>query len=166
MKKRNLIYGLALAGAVVFASCGGGEKKAESQEANAEEFAATQPVASGEYRAVSFQYDEPESSRMPFDGRIIFSLAPENSGIYVYENGNRTHFKAVVSLPTAFTKADSVYNATDSKEQNVSLIVGSQADTLVIVKDSKPVKVAFEKDPVSEMSAVDAMARISTLLSK
>ena len=165
MKKKSIIFGLALAGAMIVASCGGNKKAEDTGNADAE-FEVAQPVASGEYRAVSFQYDEPESSRMPFDGRILFALDKENSGIYVYENGNRTHFKAVISLPAPFSKTDSIYTATDSKDRQVAFIPGAEVDTLVITKENKPVKIAFERKPVSEMTATEAMTRITTLLSK
>lgn len=103
---------------------------------------------------------------MPFDGRIIFALDPENSGIYVYENGNRTHFKATISLPAPFTKTDTIYTALDNKERNVAVIPGAEADTLFITKGDKPVKIAFERKAISEMPATDAWTRINTLLSK
>lgn len=163
--KKSVLLGLALFGAIVMASCGGSKKTEEAPADNAD-FAASQPVASGEYRALSFEYEEPDAKRMPFDGRIIFSLDPANSGIYVYENGNRTHFKAVAVLSQPFAKADSVYTATDSKEKTVIVKQGAENDTLIIVKDDKPVKVAFERKALSEMSAIDAMTRISNMLSK
>ena len=163
--KKSLIFGAAALVMMAFASCGG-EKKATAEVADNAEFEAQQPMVSGEYRAVSFQYDEPDGKKMPFDGRMLVSLAPENSVIYVYENGNRTHFKAMEFLSKSFSKADSIYTATDNKENPVTVKPGTEADTLIIVKDSKPVKVAFERTPMKEMSAIDAMTRISTLVSK
>lgn len=163
--KKSIILGLALGASVIFASCGG-DKKAETSEADTAKFLEAQPVASGEYRAVSFQYEEEGSTRMPFDGRIIFSLAPENSAIYVYENGNHTHFKAVVPLSETFSKTDSIYTAADKKNLPVNVIPGAENDTLIIEKDNKKVKIAFERKAVSEMSPMDAMTRISALLSK
>lgn len=163
--KKSFILGAAALAMVAFASCGG-EKKGEAEVADNAEFAAEQPLASGEYRAVSFQYEEPDSKKMPFDGRMLVSLDSENSIIYVYENGNRTHFKAMEVLSKSFTQADSTHVATDSKENPVIVKPGAEVDTLIIVKDSKPVKVAFERTPMKEMTAIDAMTRISTLVSK
>ena len=161
---KRLIFGAAALVAVMMASCGGNKNENKAEDNSA--FAENQPVACGEYRAVSFQKVEAESKRMPFDGRIIFALDPDNSGIYVYENGNRTHFKASVSLTAPFEKQDSVYVATDAKQQKVEVISGAELDTLVIVKDNAPVKIAFERKAVSTMRATDAWQRISTLLSK
>ncbi len=165
MKKSNFLLGLAAFFAITMASCGGNKSTGESNVDPAD-FAASQPLASGEYRAVSFQYIDSASTRMPFDGRIIFALDPENSGIYVYENGNRTHFKATVSLEAPFSKADTIFTALDNKQRNVAVVPGTEADTLFITKGDKPVKIAFERKAISEMPASDAWARINNLLSK
>lgn len=162
--KKSLIFGAAALAMVAFASCGG-EKKATAEVADNAEFEAEQPMVSGEYRAVSFQYDEPDSKKMPFDGRLLVSLAPENSVMYVYENGNRTHFKAIEVLSKPFAKTDSTYTAINSKDKPVIVKPGTEADTLIIVKEDKTVKVAFERTPMKEMSAIDAMNRISTVSS-
>ena len=164
--KKSLIFGAAALAMIAFASCGGGEKKATAEITDNAAFEAEQPMVSGEYRAVSFQYEEPDGKKMPFDGRILVSLAPENSVMYVYENGNRTHFKAMEMLSKSFSKVDSTFTATNSKEKPVIVKPGVDADTLIIVKDDKTVKVAYERTPIKEMSAIDAMTRISTLVSK
>lgn len=163
--KKSLIFGAAALVMAVVASCGG-EKKGEKEVADNAAFEAEQPMVSGEYRAVSFQYDEPDGKKVPFDGRLLVSLDPKNSAVYVYENGNHTHFKALEVLSKPFAKTDSTYTAANGKDKPVIVKRGAEVDTLIIVKGDKTVKVAFERAPMSEMSAIDAMTRISTVSSK
>lgn len=158
--KKNLMF-IAAGVIIALGACTGAKKAGEE---NASQFAGEQPAESGEYRAVSFQYVDSAMTRMPFDGRIIFALEPGNSGIYVYENGNRTHFTGRVVLKTEFVKTDSVYTATDTKDREVKVIVGAEIDTLVFPKGGKDVKVAFERKPVSAMPASDAWKRITDKL--
>ena len=114
MKKLVLLSAAAVA--MLAAACGGNKSESAAND-NSAEFAASQPLASGEYRAVSFQDTAADAVRTRFDGRILIALDPNNSGIYIYENGNRTHFKASVPLSEAFTASDTIFVAKD-KEAN------------------------------------------------
>lgn len=154
---------MALGAALLLGACGGkNESKNEQTDRAAETFASSQPLASGEYRAVSFQYGDLQSDRNRFDGRIIVALSPDNSGIYIYENGNRTDFKATIALSKPFEKKDSIYVAYDRAGKPVSVIKGTENDTLVFVKrDTITTKVAFERKPMAELSASAAWERIS-----
>lgn len=162
---KKLLFVSALASLVMFGSCGGNKDKAEvSTEAESATFYETQPLESGEYRAVSFTYDEEGERRNSFDGRMLVAVTPESSGIYIYENGNRTKFEARVSLSQPFEKTDSVYTASDSQNQPVVLVSGSESDTLKVIKGGKGVKIAFEKKPLNVLTPEDAWKRITDKL--
>jgi len=162
MKKLVLLSAATVA--MLAASCGG--NKSEDKVDDSAEFAASQPLVSGEYRAVSFQDTASSAVRTRFDGRILLALSPDNSGIYIYENGNRTRFKASVSLSAPFEKQDSIYVAADKDSHAIKLIKGTDIDTLTIYRAGKPVKVAFERKPMSEMTATEVWGRISAQIAK
>lgn len=155
---------------LALASCGGAGTKADGDSAKAvmdqTEFDATQPLKSGEYAATYFEYAEPEGQRSHFDGRMILAADPEQTVAYVYENGNRTKFTAQVNLAKPFEKTDTVYTSTDAKDRPVTLIVGTQADTLCFEKADKKVKVAFDKEPLSSMTPEAAREAIINKRSK
>ena len=124
-------------------------------------FYESQPLESGEYRVVSFQDAAPGSARTRFDGRMIISVTPESANLYIYENGNRTKFTAVVALTKPFEKSDSIYASTDVKNLAVDIIPGTEADTLSFTKAGTPVKVAFERTPMSTFTPMEALQRIT-----
>lgn len=155
----------ALASMTLLAACGGNKDNAkETADTEVATFYESQPLESGEYRAVSFTYDEEGERRNSFDGRMLVALTPESSGILVFENGNRTKFEARASLTKPFEKIDGVYTATDSKDQPVKIITGVENDTLYLIKGGKGVKVAFEKEPMSGLTPEDAWKRITDKL--
>lgn len=162
MKKLLLLSAAAFA--LMLTSCGGNKTEDKSEDAAA--FAATQPLPSGEYRAVSFQDTAASAVRERFDGRVLLALDPDNSGIYIYENGNRTHFKASVSLTEAFSQVDTIYVAKDKDSRDIKYWKGTEADTLLVYRAGAPVKVAFERKAISEMTPADVWSRISAQLSK
>ena len=154
---------------MALASCGGSASKAtDSAEATMtpEEFAATQPLESGEYTATYFQYMEPDGKKAHFDGRLLITADPEQTVAYVYENGNRTKFTAQINLAKPFEKKDTIYTAVDAKEHPVILIVGSEVDTICFAKGENEVKVAFDKKPISVMSPEEAREAIINRRSK
>lgn len=161
--KKGFIY-LALAAMMPLAACSpkGDTQKKEAEAAADEAFYAAQPVGSGEYRAVSLQDGDLRSDRNRFDGRVIMALSPDNSGIYIYENGNRTNFKATITLSKPFEKKDSVFVAVDKKNNPVMVIPGTENDTLMFVRrDTVTTKVAFERQAITELTAGNAWSRIS-----
>lgn len=163
--KRKFLFMAAVA-AMLMTACGG-NKTAESESQNAEEFAASQPLPSGEYRAVSFQDTATNAVRERFDGRVLLALDPDNSGIYIYENGNRTHFKASVSLAEAFTASDTIFVAKDKDQRDIMYWKGQEdVDTLLIYRGGAPVKVSIERKAITEMPAADVWTRISAQISK
>ncbi len=165
MKK---LFIICAAAAMTLAACSGSAKtdKNDSAEASATAAAVDIPVSSGEYRAVSFQDTAAGAVRTRFDGRILMALAPDNAGIYIYENGNRTNFKARVILSKMFEQRDSVYVATDKDNREIILTPGNEIDTLLVYRGDKPVKVAFEAKPMSALTPAETWTRISSQLSK
>lgn len=166
---KKLIYLFVAAALAVSASaCSSGsqEKASDSAQTDAQ-FASEQPIPSGEYRANAFQYVEKDSKRMPFDGRMIVALKPGNSGILIYENGNRTNFRQSISISKEFEKNDSVqYVAVDNKNNPVTFIYGAEVDTLIFTKNGKLVKLAVEKKPISTLTPQEAWTRITSQLGK
>ncbi len=160
---KNFILALPLA--LIMVACGGNKSgNSDSEESVVME---EQPVKNGEYRALSFQYMDSMKNRMKFDGRIIYALDEKNPVVYVYENGNRTNFKATLSLKAPFEKTDSVYTATTIKDTPVCVKAGSEeTDTLILEKAGKTVKVAFERTPLTTFSASEGLTRITNLLDK
>lgn len=156
---------LALPLALIMVACGG--NKSDSYAADKSAAMEEQPVQNGEYRAVSFQYMDSMENRMKFDGRIIYAIDEQNSVVFVYENGNRTNFKATLSLKAPFEKKDSLYSATTIKDTPVSIKNGAEeTDTLIFEKYGKTVKVAFERTPLTTFSASEGLTRITNLLDK
>lgn len=166
---RKLIMMSAMGVALLFGACSGGGKADKKDSVQVEEMTldATIPVTSGEYRAVSFQDTATGAVRTRFDGRILMALDPGNAGIYIYENGNRTHFKAKAILSKMFEQKDSIYVAADKDNREITLIPGKEGiDTLVVYRGNVPVKVSFESKPMSALTPAEVWTRISTQLSK
>lgn len=166
---KKLIMMSAMSAALLLGACSGGGKADKNDSTQVDELAmeASIPVASGEYRAVSFQDTATGAVRTRFDGRILMALDPGNAGIYIYENGNRTHFKAKAILSKMFEQKDSIYIATDKDNREITLIPGKEGiDTLVVYRGNVPVKVSFESKPMSALTPSEVWTRISTQLSK
>lgn len=165
---KKLIMMSAMGVALLLGACSGGGKADKNDSTQAEEVSldATLPVTSGEYRVVSFQDTAAGAVRTRFDGRMLMALDPGNAGIYIYENGNRTHFKAKAILSKMFEQKDSIYVATDKDNREITLIPGQDIDTLVVYRGNVPVKVSFESKPMSALTPAEVWTRISTQLSK
>ncbi len=165
---KKLIMMSAMGVALLLGACSGGGKADKNDSTQAEEMSldATLPVTSGEYRVVSFQDTAAGAVRTRFDGRMLMALDPGNAGIYIYENGNRTHFKAKAILSKMFEQKDSIYVATDKDNREITLIPGQDIDTLVVYRGNVPVKVSFESKPMSALTPAEVWTRISTQLSK
>lgn len=165
---KKLIMMSAMGVALLLGACSGGGKADKNDSTQAEEMSldATLPVTSGEYRVVSFQDTAAGAVRTRFDGRMLMALDPGNAGIYIYENGNRTHFKAKAILFKMFEQKDSIYVATDKDNREITLIPGQDIDTLVVYRGNVPVKVSFESKPMSALTPAEVWTRISTQLSK
>ena len=148
--------------AFLMASCGGNsnkEKEAEDQAAS-EAFAAEQPVESGIYDATYFDIKGKDSRKGPFDGRVIYSLSPEQSAIFVYENGNRTKIKHILMLDKSFQKQDSVYVAID--KTGIPVTVGNDSTNMYIdyIANSDTVTITFNPTPRNVYTPLEALTKI------
>lgn len=160
----------AFACMAMFASCGGGAKDSTRTEKAVDdaEFYATQPVVSGQYRAVSYDIAGSNARKGKFDGRLLISLSPsEQSGMYVYENGNRAKIDYKIVLKTPFEKGDSdIYKTVDVNDLPVTITPDSLGYILAFEKNNSQVKIGFESEPMTTGSAIEMMERISTAIQK
>lgn len=160
---------IAVAGVVfAMASCGNSASKeqAAETEAQSEEFYAAQPVESGVYDASYFDIQGKDSRKGQFDGRVIFSLSPDQSAILVYENGNRTKIKHVIMLKVPFEKGDSTWSATDAKGLPVIVSSDSTSNFIDYVANSDTVKITFNKEPRTKYTPFEALEKINELAKK
>lgn len=152
------LFGLAF----IMASCGGNgnkEKEAEAEAAN-EAFVAEQPVESGIYDATYFDIKGKENRKGQFDGRVIYALSPDQSVVFVYENGNRTKIKRLLMLEKGFQKEDSVYVATD--KTGIPVTVGNDSTDMYVsyVANNDTVTITFNPKARNTYTAIEALAKI------
>lgn len=155
--------------ALALASCGGNKAKEVKEEAAAEEaaFYAAQPVQSGQYRAVSYDITGDDARKGKFDGRVLISLSPEQSGMYVFENGNRAKIDYKVVLKQPFEKGDSgVYRAVDVNGLPVTISPDSAMYTLSFEKNKHQVSIDFEQTPMMTGTPLEIMERINATIQK
>ena len=167
---KTIRFFAAAACMALMASCGGGasKEKAAEKAVDDEAFYATQPVVSGQYRADSYDITGPNERKGKFDGRLLISLSPsEQSGMYVYENGNRAKIDYKIVLKAPFEKGDSgVYKTVDVNDLPVTIFSDSLGYVLSFEKKDSKVKIGFEKDPMSTGSALEMMERITSTIQK
>lgn len=148
--------------AIVMTSCGGNSAKQNEAEAQAaeESFQAEQPVESGIYDATYFDIKGKDSRKGQFDGRVIYSLSPEQSAVFVYENGNRTKIKQILMLEKGFQKEDSVYMATD--KSGLPVTVGNDSTNMYInyIANSDTVTITFNPKARNTYTPIEALAKI------
>lgn len=149
------------AGLLILAACAGNKTTKETKAVDDDSFYATQPVVSGQYRAVSYDIEGDKARKGKFDGRIFVALSPEQSGIYVYENGNRTKIDYTVVLSAPFEKGDSgIYTTTDNHGLPVTVRTDSLY-TLSFEKKSGKVSIGFEPTPMWTGTALQTLERIT-----
>lgn len=153
--------------AVALTSCGSGnkEKAAEAEAAN-ETFQAEQPVKSGVYDAEYFDIQGKDSRKGQFDGRVIYALSPEQSVVYVYENGNRTKIKHLLMLEKGFVKGDSLWTATDAKGMPVTVVPDSARMKLNYIANSDTVSITFNPEARNLYDPIEALAKIKETAQK
>ncbi|MDE6290111.1 MAG: hypothetical protein K2M16_01130 [Muribaculaceae bacterium] len=154
--------------AFIMASCGGNankEKEAEAEAAN-ETFAAEQPVESGVYDATYFDIKGKDTRKGQFDGRVIYALSPEQSAVFVYENGNRTKIKHILMLEKGFEKQDSVYVAMD--KTGIPVTVGNDSANMKIdyITNGDTVTITFNPTPRNTFTALEALEKIKEQAAK
>ncbi len=154
--------------AFVLASCGGNankEKEAQAESSD-EAFYAEQPVESGIYDATYFDIKGKDPRKGQFDGRVIYSLSPDQSAIFVYENGNRTKIKHILMLDKGFQKEDSIYIATD--KTGIPVTVGNDSTDMYLnyVANSDTVTITFNPKARNTYTPIEALAKIKEEASK
>lgn len=150
------IAGLMLA----LAACGGNKQQAaEEAAANGDAFYASQPIESGIYDATYFDIKSKDPRKGQFDGRVIASISPEQSALFVYENGNRTKIKHLMMLEAPFEKDDSVYTAS-CKGNPVTLTSDSSNYMVTYVTSNDTVAITFDKKARSNYSPIEALEKI------
>lgn len=151
------------------ASCGGNKSASGNAEKAVDDdaFYATQPVKSGQYRAVSYDIVGQDSRKGRYDGRVLISLSPEQSGMYVFENGNRAKIDYKLVLKQPFEKGDSgIYRTVDVNGLPIVITTDSTVYTLSFEKGKNKVSIDFESEPMKTGTALEIMEKISAELQK
>lgn len=157
MKKILSILALAL----LMAACNGQkEKKAEEAETAEVEFAKSQPVESGIYNADYFNIRGAEPRKGNYDGRVLFSISPDQTAVLVYENGNRTKIHHLLMLKAPFEKTDSIYTSTDANGNPVTLRADSTFMQMVYVSKADTVSINFDPTPRNVYTPIEALQKI------
>ncbi len=153
---------------LMFAACSGGAKEQKSETpVDDEAFYSTQPVTSGQYRAVRYDIAGEKARKGMFDGRVLISLSPEQSGMYVFENGNRAKIDYKIVLKQPFEKGDSgVFRTVDVNDLPVTISADSTLYTLSFEKNKHQVNISFEQEPMNTGTALEIMERISAQIQK
>ncbi len=164
--KTTSIFSL-FAALLLFVSCGGSKEKAAATPVDDDAFYANQPLHSGLYDATSYDIEGTNARKGKFDGRVFFSLSPELSAIYVYENGNRTKIDYKVVLEKPFEKGDSgIYRSVDVKGLPVIIAPDSTDYVLKFEKPSVKVAIGFKKTPRNTWSALETTERMNEQIQK
>ena len=150
-----------------FNSCGSNNSsKEEATQSENEAFYATQPLQSGLYDADYYDITGVNPRKGHFDGRIYFSLSPETSAFYVFENGNRTKIDHIVALKQPFEKNDSVYFSLDTKDQPVTLNTDSTAYLLNFRRGGEDYIITFNPKPRHTGTAVEILEKMNAQRNK
>lgn len=157
MKKILSILVLGL----LMAACGGEKQRTAEAAAEAEaDFAKSQPVESGLYNADYFDITGATPRKGSFDGRVLFSISPDQSAVMVYENGNRTKINHLLMLQAPFEKTDSVYTSTDANGKPVTLRSDSTFMQISYVVKLDTVTVNFNPAPRNTYTPLEALEKI------
>lgn len=149
-------------------SCGNASK-GDQQEAKIDDdaFYATQPVRSGLYDADYYDITGTNARKGRFDGRIYFTLSPEMSAFYVFENGNRTKIDYLVALQKPFEKGDSgIYYSVDTKNHPVTINTDSTMYILGFQRGAEDMKITFSPKPRHTGSAIEILEKINAQKTK
>lgn len=146
MNFKTIVLSIALTSMAILSSCGGNNKQAAADSAaNAAEFVESQPMESGQYDVTHYDITGENARKGNFDGRLLIALSPEQSALYVYENGNRAKIDYLVVLSKPFEKADSVYTTTDTKGKTVTMAPDSLGYKLTFEKNNDTISIDVDK---------------------
>lgn len=163
------VFSLALTAFIVsLSSCGGGSSASkEETKVDDASFYETQPVQSGLYDADYYDITGQNARKGRFDGRIYFSLSPETSAFYVFENGNRTKIDYIVALQKPFEKGDSgIYRSVDTKDRPVTISTDSTMYVVDFQRSGEDMKITFNPKPRHTGSAVEILEKINAQKNK
>lgn len=172
MKKLKLLASLLFIG--LLSSCGSSTSSgsdstetANTAETDDATFYASQPVESGLYDASEYDITGENERKGKFDGRIYFSLSPQLSAFYVFENGNRTKIDYKISLKHPFQKEeDGVFKSEDTKDQPVTITPDSTFYSLEFSKNDSKVKIIFNPKPRHTGTALEILEKINQTAEK
>ena len=158
-----------LTGFSFISSCGGSKTESSDSVVTVAEtaFVESQPIVNGEYYAVRYDIEGEKARKGQFDGRLMATLSPELTVLYVYENGNRTKIDHKVILQKPFEKGDSgVYRSVDNKGLPVTVNTDSTIYVLTFENGKEKYNISFDSKPKSEASAFDMQQRINEQVQK
>lgn len=166
MKKyfRLFIATACLTGLSGLYSCGGNTSSNTEKvvKIDDESFYETQPLESGLYDADYFDITGNNPRKGHFDGRIYFSLSPETSAFYVFENGNRTKISVLGVMPKPFEKGDSgIYSTVDKNNLPVTINTDSTSYILSFTDRGSNYNVTFSPKPRHTGTAVEILEKIN-----
>ena len=165
--KAGFLCGLASLFLAIFVSCSGNKPIEEKRFVDDDAFYATQPFHSGLYDAETYDITGKNDRKGKFDGRVYFSLNPERSVIYVYENGNRTKISYIVDIPASFEKTDSgTYVTKDNKGLPVMITPDTTLYNLKFQHSGQDVAIGFSPKPRSTGSSLETIERITDQIEK
>lgn len=149
-------------------ACGNSASKDSETAAAVDDdaFYATQPLHSGLYDADYYDVSGVKTQKGPFDGRIYFSLSPETSAFYVFENGNRTKIDYMVPLQKPFEKTDSGFVSIDTKDRPVVINTDSATYILTFHRSGEDLKINFNPKARSEGRALDILEKMAAQKNK
>lgn len=156
---------------LTFNSCGTksdqSNKAEDSAKVEDDAFYETQPVHSGLYNADYYDIQGTNPRKGKFDGRIYFSLSPETSAFYVFENGNRTKIDYTVTLKHPFEKNDSgIYCSVDTKDRPVTVNTDSTTYFLDFQRQGEEVKIGFSPKARHTGTALEILEKMAAQKNK
>lgn len=161
MKNKTMTF-LAAASMMVLASCGGNGSAGQNDSTGAESTdMSEQPVESGQYDVTSYDITGKDARKGAFDGRLLIALSPEQSALYVYENGNRTKINYALLLEKPFEKTDSNYVTTDSKGRQVTMTPDSTGYVLKFERGESTMSFNVDRTPRSTGTAMSVLEQIT-----
>lgn len=163
MKATKFFLPLSMIVIFLMSACGGNKTNdsQESSKVDEEAFYATQPLKSGLYDASYYDISGVGARKGHFDGRIYFSLSPELSAMYIFENGNRAKIDYTVSIQKPFEKNDTGTFVSNDAKGNLVTITPDSIWYLDFTKGESNVKIGFDPKPRHTGTALEILEKIN-----
>lgn len=149
---------------ILLMACSGNKQSDSKSEMSVDDetFYESQPVRSGLYDAETYNMTGKTDKKGHFDGRIYFSLSPDMSAFYVFENGNRTKIDYLLTLKHPFERGDSgVFRTVDAKDLPVTLTPDTALYYLNFQRGGEDVTIGFNPKPRHTGTAVEIMEKMA-----